>query len=489
LRDVGAGGVRRRLRSVRTILAVVLVAGGTLARPVPAQAQPSPTGTGQVIPAPAGTAIAGSYLVAFSDRAVARSQVGAVANELTNRLGGRVGRVYTAALGGFHLIAPPAVARQIAADPRVEIVEQDARTTVSDGPPPRPPSGQNEPGPGPGTTAGVQHDPQSWGLDRIDQRRLPLDQLYRYPTTAASVTAYIVDTGINATHKDFGGRAVAGFDFFDNVPVGVDCDGHGTHVAGTVGGSVSGVAKAVHLVSLKVFGCEENGNVTGSDEAVVAAVDWITGHGVRPAVVNMSLGGHGEVPVLHLAVAASVAAGFTYVVAAGNESRDACGFSPAAYPEVIDVAATDRTDAFAADYSNFGPCVALLAPGTDVVSSFFGNDASLVTETGTSMASPHVAGVAALILAFNPGYRPAQVRACLLADATRGVLRGVPPGTPDLLLHVAQDYRGCAGLAETGTLGSVPWLAGAGTVAVLVGLVLVIAGRLRRPVGRRPLGA
>lgn len=277
----------------------------------------------------------------------------------------------------------------------------------------------------------TQHDPPSWGLDRIDQRTLPLDGDYNYGSTASRVTVYVVDSGIRRTHRDFGGRVSTGPDFMSPGGSADDCYGHGTHVAATIGGTSYGVAKGVRLVPLRVFDC--NGH--GPDDRLVTAVDWITAHASRPAVVNMSLRADAYPdPALDSAIRRSIAAGITYVVAAGNDQRDACGVSPADVDEAITVGAVDSSDMRAAE-SNYGRCVDLFAPGVQIPSAGIGDDSSIVSMSGTSMATAHVSGVAALYLQRNPDASPAEVEKVLIDGATKGVVSNAGPGSPNALVY------------------------------------------------------
>ena len=260
----------------------------------------------------------------------------------------------------------------------------------------------------------------TWGLDRIDQRLLPLNSTFSYTRTGAGVTAYIIDTGLRPSHADFGTRAVADQDFVDpanpNGPYyndGKDCNGHGTHVAGTVGGASYGVAKTVSLVGVRVLDCDGYGLIS----EIVAGVDWVTRTAAKPAVANMSLGGGGST-ALDSAVSRSIAAGITYAVAAGNEHRDACGFSPARVGAAITVAASDRNDR-RPHFSNYGSCVDWFSPGVGITSGWFTSDSAAATLDGTSMASPHTAGAAAQYLEAYPAASPAAVRSALYAQATK----------------------------------------------------------------------
>lgn len=369
--------------------------------PSPAEAMPAYP----VVHAGGINAIVGSYLVVL--KSDSKADVHASAKALTTRYGATHTYVYRSALQGFAAEMPAARAEELAADPEVAYVEQNHRVHK----------------------AGTQVDP-AWNLDRIDQRDRPLDHAYTYPTVAANVTAYIIDSGIRISHREFGHRARYGPDFIDADSVSEDCSGHGTHVAGVVGGRTFGVAKAVRLVSVRVLDCAGNGTLAG----IVAGVDWVTAHAAKPAVANVSLVG----PVsqaLDDAVAASVASGITYSVAAGNYAEDACEGSPARTRTAITVGATDGTDTRWAQ-SNVGSCLDIFAPGTDIEAAFNEDDVVTVPSSGTSAAAPHVAGAAALILARHPRATPAAVQARVLARATRGRVVDAGPASPNRLLRV-----------------------------------------------------
>ena len=350
--------------------------------------------------------VEGQYIV------VLRSDTGADATNRTIRKawagGGKLEREYGRALEGFAAALPPAALERIRQDPAVAFVEADAVMTASD------------------TQANA-----TWGIDRIDQRSLPLSTTYTYDATGAGVRAYVIDTGIRTSHSQFGGRATGGYTAINDGRGTSDCNGHGTHVAGTIGGSVHGVAKSVDLTAVRVLGCNGSGTTSG----VIAGVDWVTANHTagRPAVANMSLGGSPSA-ALDNAVANSIADGVTYAVAAGNSNVSACGSSPARVGAAITVGSTTRTDA-RSSFSNYGPCLDLFAPGSSITSAWYSSDTATATISGTSMAAPHVAGVAALRLQGSPGAAPATVRDAIADNATSGVVRNPGSGSPNRLLH------------------------------------------------------
>ena len=269
----------------------------------------------------------------------------------------------------------------------------------------------------------------TWGIDRIDQRDLPLSTTYSYTATGNGVNAYIIDTGIRSTHVEFGGRAFAAFDAIGDGNGATDCNGHGTHVSGTVGGSTYGVAKQVRLFNVRVLGCTGSGTTSG----VIAGVDWVTANRVMPAVANMSLGG-GISTTLDQAVRNSIASGVTYALAAGNDNLSACNGSPSRVAEGITVGATTTTDA-RSSFSNFGTCVDIFAPGSGITSAYNGSDTQTAVLSGTSMAAPHVAGAVARYLQLNPGATPAAVAVAFTSNASAGKVSNPGTGSPNLLLY------------------------------------------------------
>jgi len=277
-------------------------------------------------------------------------------------------------------------------------------------------------------TANATQSSATWGLDRIDQRNLPLNGSYVYNTTASSVTAYIIDTGIRSDHREFGGRVVGGVTAIQDGRGSSDCNGHGTHVAGTVGGSTYGVAKGVKLFAVRVLDCAGS----GSNSGVIAGVDWVTYNHRKPAVANMSLGG-GASQALDDAVRTSISAGVTYAVAAGNENQNACNVSPSRVSSALTVGATTSSDS-RASFSNYGSCVDLFAPGQGITSAWYSSTSATNTISGTSMAAPHVAGAAALYLQRNSGASPSTVASNIKGSATTGVVSSTN-GSPNLLLY------------------------------------------------------
>jgi subtilisin family serine protease len=380
----------------------------------------------------AGAIIPGQFIVVLLEPG-ARGASGeieaaaAAATRLADQVGGEVLYVYDRALNGFAVRVPAEQAEVAAAtledDPSVDYVEPDRVARAID-------------------TLGTQTG-ATWGLDRIDQANLPLNSTYTYPNLGAGVHAYIIDTGVLAAHSQFTGRLGNSYTAINDGRGSTDCNGHGTHVAGTVGGSTHGVAKGVTLHAVRVLDCSGS----GSNSGVIAGVNWVTANRVAPAVANMSLGG-GASSALDTAVSNSIAAGVTYAVAAGNENQNACNVSPARTAAALTVGATTSTDA-RSSFSNFGTCVDIFAPGSSITSAWYTSNTATNTISGTSMASPHVAGAAALYLAANPGASPAQVAQALTANATANKVTNPGTGSPNRLLFVG--FVGGGGPTPTAT--------------------------------------
>ncbi|MGW0791146.1 S8 family peptidase [Streptomyces sp. NPDC002911] len=398
--------IHKRARSVKlsaAITAVAVAAGVTLLATPFAGAAPAPA-MGTVYGADAATAVSGSYIVMLDQKA---DKAG-----LAQQYGGTLERNYKSAINGFSASGlSETEAKRLAADPAVSKVVQNKKFHID----------------------ATQDNPPSWGLDRIDQAETAGDDAYTYPDAAGGdVTAYVIDTGVRVTHNDFEGRATSGFDAVDNDDDADDGNGHGTHVAGTIAGASHGVAKKAKIVAVRVL--DDAGS--GTTEQVVAGIDWVTANHEGPSVANMSLGGSAD-PALDAAVQKAVASGVTFAVAAGNESSDAGEGSPSRVPEAITVASSTVDDE-QSSFSNFGSVVDIYAPGSDITSTWNDSDDGTNTISGTSMATPHVVGAAAVYLGGHPDATPEEVATALTDGATPDAVTNATEGTANKLLKVVE---------------------------------------------------
>ncbi|GAB3153037.1 hypothetical protein GCM10027290_45210 [Micromonospora sonneratiae] len=401
---------RRRLGGF--LVATVTAAAATMI----AAPATSAVGSHEIRHAGSATAIPDSYIVVLKDSAVGgragtrHATVSTLASRLAERYGATLDRVYGDALNGFqaHLAEP--AARRLAADPAVAYVEQDHTVQL--------------------TTTQFN---APWNLDRIDQASPPLTTTYDYTSQGTGVKAYIIDSGVQIGHQDFGGQAIYGYDAVDGLPPANDCNGHGTHAAGVTGGSLYGVAKNVVLVAVKVYDCLVPGNLA----MILDGINWVTADHLsgQPAVANLGVQ-TGYSAALNAAVTNSIADGVTYTVAAGNSNGNACNHSPASVPNAITVGATTSNDA-RASYSNYGTCLDIFAPGSGVISAWHTSNSATATLSGTSQAAPHLAGAAARVLSNNPTWTPAQVASYLTSTATIGVVTNPGVGSPNRLLYLS----------------------------------------------------
>jgi len=370
------------------------------------------------------------YIVVLDSNQDFRSDPDGTIEDLNKYYPGSIGHVFSSAINGYSVEMPRGLAVQLSDDPRVKYVEEDSFTSATD----------------------IEYNP-GWALDRIDQHAMPYDSMYNFTNTGSGVNVYVLDSGILTTHVDIQGRAFIAYDaIHDNTPIS-QCNGHGTGVAGVIGGSTYGVAKQVSLYSVRVLPCAGTGTVSD----VVSGVDWVTRHAVHPAVANISLQALLSA-TLNDAVTNSIASGVTYVVAAGNNNDNACSWSPSAVSGAIVVAATNYYDQRLA-YSNYGTCVDLFAPGEGVSTIWNSNDTIFTYASGTSFASPLVAGVAALYLEQNPNATPDQVQSALISSGTAGGIGDVGVDSPNLLLFSQMappppPPTGCGGLMFNGSLNS-----------------------------------
>jgi subtilisin family serine protease len=352
--------------------------------------------------------VANSYVVVLDDSIVGErgdySIAGYMASDMASIYRGKLKHVYKHALNGFSVEMSEADAEAMSQDYRVLFVEEDGEMTAD----------------------ATQTNPP-WGLDRIDQRNRPLSGTYTYNWTGSGVRVYVIDTGIRTSHTQFSGRASNVFDAFGGS--GQDCNGHGTHVAGTVGGTTYGVAKSALLRGVRVLNCSGSGSTSG----VIAGVDWVRQNHIAPAVANMSLGG-GASSALDNAVNSLSNAGVAIAVAAGNSNTNACNSSPARAANAITTGSTTSSDA-RSSFSNYGTCLDIFAPGSSILSAWYTSNTATATLSGTSMASPHVAGVAALYKQANPSASASTIRNAIVNNATTGVVTNAGSGSPNRLLY------------------------------------------------------
>ncbi|MFD7134464.1 S8 family peptidase [Streptomyces sp. NPDC059894] len=391
-----------RVTAAATVAAAALVGGLTA---LPAQAAPA---EGKVLAAGSPTAVKDSYIVTLKKGAGFKAS-SATGKGLVKEYGGTVKKTFGAALNGYTATLSATEARRLAADPAVATVEQNQTVQLAD----------------------TTQSSAPWGLDRIDQAALPLSGTYTYPDTAGGgVTAYVIDTGVRITHSQISGRASYGYDAVDGDTTASDGNGHGTHVATTIAGSTYGVAKKANIVAVRVL----NNSGSGTTAGVIAGIDWVTANHSGPSVANLSLGGSASTS-LDTAVANSIASGVTYAVAAGNSSANASSYSPARVAAAITVGATTSTDA-KASYSNYGSVLDIFAPGSSITAGWYTSDTATNTISGTSMATPHVAGAAAVYLAGHTSATPAQVASALTSGATTGAVTSAGTGSPNRLLKI-----------------------------------------------------
>jgi subtilisin family serine protease len=391
-----------RLAAITSLATAALVGGLTT---LPAQAAPA---EGKVLAAGSPTAIKDSYIITLKKDAGFKAS-SSEGKSLIKEYGGSVRKTFGAALNGYTATLSAAEAKRLAADPSVAVVEQNQRVQLTD----------------------TTQSSAPWGLDRSDQTSLPLSGTYTYPDTAGTgVTAYVIDTGVRITHSQISGRATYGYDAVDGDTTASDGNGHGTHVATTIAGSTYGIAKKAKIVAVRVLDNAGSGTTAG----VIAGINWVTNNHSGPSVANMSLGG-GASTTLDNAVANSIASGVTYAVAAGNSSANASSYSPARVASAITVGATTSTDA-KASYSNYGSVLDIFAPGSSITAGWYTSDTATNTISGTSMATPHVAGAAAVYLAGHTSATPAQVATALINGSTTGKVTSAGTGSPNRLLKI-----------------------------------------------------
>ncbi|WP_394205267.1 S8 family serine peptidase [Shewanella waksmanii] len=383
----------------------------------------------QFIEADSEKAIKDNYIVVFNTPSVLNLNNSLAISEfavqqsraLSNKYDVEVKRHFGNTLNGVLVKADKIQLKSLMQDSSIKYIEQDQMMYVR-----------------PLVATNADQVSPTWGLDRVDQRNLPLDNNYHYDFDGSGVTAYVIDTGVLNTHSEFGGRSSSGYDFIDNDSNATDCNGHGTHVAGTIGGATYGVAKNVNIVGVRVLGCSGS----GSNSGVIAGINWVKNNASGPSVANMSLGG-GASQATDDAVNAAVAAGITFVVAAGNDNSNACNYSPARASDALTVGSTTNSDS-RSSFSNYGSCLDIYAPGSSITSAWYNSNNATNTISGTSMAAPHVAGVAALYLDETPSSSPSQIESKLITQSTSNKVTDAKSGSPNkLLFSLNGDGGGC----------------------------------------------
>lgn len=402
----------RKFETVWRMIATMILLLGLLSNGAPVRAQSSSPNAPLLSPQRI-KIIPDNYIVVYKQGVSATNDASEIQSTVTAQ-GGNVKFVYNTALNGYSAYLPAQALAAVRADPAVDYVIADAVLTLT------PEDAQAET---------IIQPNAVWGIDRIDQHPLPLSNTYNYDKTGTGVNAYVIDTGIRITHNEFEGRATIDYDTVGDGLNGNDCDGHGTHVAGTIGSAHYGVAKNVQLHAIRVLDCNGSGTASG----IIAGVDWVAANHISPAVANMSLGGYAYQPI-DTAINNLISSGVVIVVAAGNSNDDACNYSPARVPNAITVGATSITD-WRAYYSNWGGCVDIFAPGSDIISTWNTTNVALAQLSGTSMASPHVAGVAALYLEDHPSATMLEVRNAIIDTATRSKVVNSGTGSPNRLLY------------------------------------------------------
>ncbi|MEU4801687.1 S8 family serine peptidase [Actinosynnema sp. NPDC023587] len=400
-----------RKTTLKAIACTIAASGVVAYSATPAASAPAAQPPATIVNAGSADAVPGRYIVVFKGQGQGAQSVSAAASSLTRQYGGQIRHTYGAVLDGYSTAMSAEAAARLARDPKVQYVQQVTRMVATD----------------------TQNNPPNWGDDRIDQRDLPLDNAYTYPTNPGQgARVYVMDSGINANHADFAGRIAAGYDAVDNDSTPQDCHGHGTHVAGTAAGTSYGVAKKATVVAVRVLDC--SGSAT--DDDLIAGMNWVKNNAVKPAVVNYSIGCRQRCTnqTIDNAVKSVIDSGVQWVQAAGNSTDDACYYSPQRLSDAVTVGNSTKSDARRSD-SNYGSCLDIWAPGDNIVSASHSSNSGSATMSGTSMASPHVAGAAAVYLAQNTSATPAQVRNALVTNGTTGKLSGINTGSPNVLLY------------------------------------------------------